>query len=507
MKFKFDRNNKVINKIPSFNITKKLFLITTFVFALFITSALIIQSLFFEKYYVSKKKRELISHVESFITAYNKADTSTTDSLIIEYEDEFKLKLLIYDNTTKQYHSIKGLSLGRSDPQKIQDLYMFAKDWFINQNNLDNISTLQKSVVPSKKPRDPITQNIIAIFPNTTKNQIVFAINSLQPVNEASETNKEFFLYFYVGALFFIIILSLIYSNMIAKPLVKINQVATKMSNLDFSEKCVVTGNDEISNMASSLNFLSENLHDALSSLKTANAKLEEDIEKERGLERMRKEFVTSVSHELKTPITLIDGYAEGLKDNIFEENDREYYLDIIIDESRKMGNLVSDMLDLSQLESGTFKLSKDTFALADLIMFTMKKYEVVIEEKSIAIEYELMDDIQIFADWNRMEQVITNFITNALRHVDNNGKVSIRMLTSDDFLKVEIENTGSCISEDDLTKIWDKFYKIDKARTRTLGGTGVGLSIVKNILLIHGFGFGAENTDSGVKFFFTIPR
>jgi two-component system sensor histidine kinase VanS len=507
MKLKFDRDNKDIKKRPSFNITKKLFLITTIIFALFITSAFIVQSLFFEKYYVSKKKRELISHVENFTVAYNKADISTTDLLISEYEDEFRLKLLLYDNATKQYHSVKNLTFGRPDPENIPNLYMFARDWIIEQNDLDTISTLQKSVVTSKKSRDPNTQNIIAIFPNATKNQIIFAINSLQPVNEASETNKEFFLYFYAGSLFFIIILSLIYSNMIAKPLVKINQVATKMSKLDFSEKCVVTGNDEISNMASSLNFLSTTLHDALSSLKKANAKLEEDIEKERCLERMRKEFVTSVSHELKTPITLIDGYAEGLKDNIFEENDREYYLDIIIDESRKMGNLVSDMLDLSQLESGTFKLSKDTFALADLIMFTMKKYEVVIEEKSIAIEYGLIDDIQVFADWNRMEQVITNFITNALRHVDDNGKISIRMLNCATFLKVEIENTGSCISEDDLTKIWDKFYKIDKSRTRKLGGTGVGLSIVKNILLIHNFGFGAENTESGIKFFFTIPK
>jgi signal transduction histidine kinase len=293
---------------------------------------------------------------------------------------------------------------------------------------------------------------------------------------------------------------------MIALPLVKINKVATKMAQLDFTEKCEAANQDEIGNVAASLNFLSENLDNALTSLKQANAKLEEDIEKERKLEKMRREFVASVSHELKTPISLIDGYAVGLKDNIFEGEDRDYYLDIIIDESEKMANLVSDMLDLSYLESGSFKLKREVFNLTELIKHTLKKYGNMFEEKKAILKLNLLEGVTINADWNRLEQVLTNFITNALRHVNEDGTIYVNMIEKEDSFSIEVENTGSLISEEDLIKIWDKFYKVDKARTRKLGGTGIGLSIVKNILVHHGYSFGTENTDRGVKFYFVVP-
>jgi two-component system sensor histidine kinase VanS len=486
-------------------ITKKLFIITTIIFAVFITSALILQSLFFEKFYISKKKRELNAHVEKFIPAYNKAaDSAAADALILQYEEDYNLKLGIYSNSGP-IRVLYNPSLGKRNLDRAEVFDMFIREWPRSSTNALTVNNLKKPITIPVKIRESLS--LLNVSPNQTKNQIIFATSSLQPVSEAAKTNAEFFIYFYIGALFFIILLSFIYSNMIAKPLVKINNVATKMAKLDFTEKCETKGNDEISNMAASLNFLSENLNDALTSLRSANAKLEEDIEKERSLERMRKEFVTSVSHELKTPITLIDGYAEGLRDDIFEEDEREYYLDIIIDEARKMGSLVADMLDLSQLESGNFKLSKDTFAVADLIQFTVKKYTAVIEEKSITMEFSLVENTLINADWNRMEQVMTNFITNAIRHVNTDGTIYIRMTEVDSFIRVEVENTGSSIPEEDLSKIWDKFYKIDKSRTRKLGGTGVGLSIVKNILLLHGFNYGVENTEAGVKFYFIIPK
>ncbi|SQB92893.1 sensor histidine kinase [Clostridium tetanomorphum] len=205
---------------------------------------------------------------------------------------------------------------------------------------------------------------------------------SLQPIDEAVSVIEELYKYFSIGAVFFIVILAFIYSNMITKPLIEINKVATKMAKLDFSEKCNVKSEDEIGNMASSLNFLSENLNEALTSLKEANVKLEEDIEKERKMEKARREFVAAVSHELKTPISLIDGYAMALKDNIFGEEEKDYYLDIIIDEGRKMGSLVNDMLDLSNLESGSFKLTREEFDICNLIKFTLKKYKILLKKK-----------------------------------------------------------------------------------------------------------------------------
>lgn len=278
------------------------------------------------------------------------------------------------------------------------------------------------------------------------------------------------------------------------------------MAALDFSEKCYIRREDEIGNLSNTLNFLSENLNEALTSLKEANIKLENDIEKERALEKMRKEFVAAVSHELKTPISLIEGYAEGIKDGIFESDNKDYYIDIIIDESKRMGNLVYDMLDLSQLESGNFKLVKEEFFAHKLIESTIKRFSAPIENNFIDFKLNLEQDIKIYADWRRMEQVLINFITNAIRHTGEHGyiKISLEKLGNNKAL-VYVENSGKQISEDEMDKIWSKFYKIDKSGNRKLGGTGVGLAIVKNILMLHGYDYGVKNINNGVRFYFIV--
>jgi two-component system, OmpR family, sensor histidine kinase VanS len=500
--------NELINKLKNkFNrnrsITKKLFIITAVFFAVFVGSTMIIQSLFFERFYISKKKSDLKSNIESFRVDYNKAkDTVAAMEVAAEYEANNNIRIVILDSASR----LKlNQSRFRNDGTKTKDLTDFIRLWSEQTNKAMLADNKTQSYVITN--RDSDIRNIVSINYDSEKTEVIFALSSLQPVNEAVGVIEKLYLYFAIAAVLFTIILALIYSRMIAKPLVKINKVATKMAQLDFTEKCEETNQDEIGNVAASLNFLSENLDNALTSLKQANTKLEEDIEKERKLEKMRREFVASVSHELKTPISLIDGYAVGLKDNIFEGEDRDYYLDIIIDESEKMGNLVSDMLDLSYLESGSFKLKREEFNITELIEHTLKKYGSMFEEKKTVLELNLFDNVTVNADWNRLEQVLTNFITNALRHVNEEGTIYVGMSDKDNGISIEVENTGSSIAEEDLIKIWDKFYKVDKARTRKLGGTGIGLSIVKNILLHHEYSFGTENTDRGVRFYFIVPK
>jgi signal transduction histidine kinase len=487
------------------SITKKLFIITAIFFGVFVASTLIIQSLFFENFYISKKKNDLKSYIENFRNDYNKTSKGSEVSAVIEeYEVNHNIKVMLLDSGGR---ITLNPSKYRNDGTKSNDLADFIRLWNTQMSYGSRLLEDNKTLVYSYKSRYTDTTNIIAVNYNSDKTDVIFVLSSLQPVNEAVSVIEKLYLYFALGAILFTVLMSLIYSKLIAKPLVSINKVATKLAQLDFSEKCEVERKDEIGNVAASLNFLSENLDEAMTSLKLANAKLEEDIEKERKLERMRKEFIAAVSHELKTPISLIDGYAVGLKDNIFEGEEKDYYLDIIIDEAEKMGNLVSDMLDLSYLESGSFKLKKEEFNLTELIEETMKKYEAIFEERKAEISMNIIDTVPVNADWNRLEQVFTNFITNALRHVNEGGTIYVNMLEKEEGIIIEIENTGSTVPDKDLMKIWGKFYKTDKARTRKLGGTGIGLSIVKNILVHHGYDFGAENTDKGVKFYFIVPR
>lgn len=494
----------MLNKI---GLTKKLFIITTVIFVAFISGTLVTQSLFFERVYINKKKNDLEINIQKFKASYNSTENNEkVAELIQEYEDNYNFKIVIRDkNGNLKY--ITKFGGDRLDPIKNRDLSQYIMAWSKNPDNLIQAKLRNKPVTETSESNNQMGRSLISSLLSNDKNEMIFVLASLQPVNEAANVINELYLYFYLVAIFLIIILSFLYSNMIAKPLIKINKTASRMAKLDFSEKCLVYSKDEIGNVASSLNFLSENLNNALVSLRSANVKLEEDIEKERNLEKMRKEFVASVSHELKTPISLIDGYAVGLKDNIFEGEDKDFYLDIIIDETRKMASLVTDMLDISQLESDTFKLSMEDFNLTELVRFTLKKYIALANEKSVTIEFKLLENVEINADWNRMEQVITNYVTNALRHVNEGGKITISLIDEGENISLEIENTGSSIPEEDMLKVWDKFYKIDKSRNRKSGGTGIGLSIVKNILMLHNYSFGVENTDVGVKCFFKVPN
>lgn len=497
-------NTMFLKKIKK-SITMKLFIVTSLVFIIFISSTLIIQSLFFEKFYMIKKKNNVEKAIQEFKTSYNKTkDIQEITDLIKDFEESYNVKVFILDSNRKLKFVVKNSS-EKSNATRLRILNEIIKDWTINATFLEMKEKNKPVTIVTEKKVNEI-RSIVSAIPDNAKDEIIFVISSLQPVNEASSVIKEFYVYFYIGAIALIIILSLFYSNMISKPLLRLNEAASNIADLDFSNKCTIVREDEIGNLANTLNFLSDNLNKSLSSLKEANIKLEQDIEKERVLERMRKEFVAAVSHELKTPISLIGGYTEGLKDGIFELGEKDYYLDVILDENHKMANLVSDMLDLSQLESGNFKLDKEDFNIDELISSTLKKFSTLIKDKNIDLQVNLIPKIRINADWTRIEQVITNFITNAIRHTHENGFINVSMEKNlDKEVFIYIENSGVHIPDEEINKIWDSFYKLDKSRNRQLGGTGIGLAIVKNILMLHGYKYGVENTDTGVRFYLAI--
>ena len=220
----------------------------------------------------------------------------------------------------------------------------------------------------------------------------------------------------------------------------------------------------------------------------------------------MRKEFIADVSHELKTPITLIKGYAEGIKDGVFLEDNMNSSLNVIIEESDKMSNLVRDMLQISSLESGKVILNKELFFIDNLVKNVVKKLHHSIDNKNVKIDLNLYEK-QIYGDAFKIEQVITNFLTNAIRHTPCEGSIFVKMYPRGNMTKLSFENTGELINKEEIDKIWDKFYKIDKSRNRKDSGTGLGLSIVKNIVDLHQGKCGVENTKRGVRFYFELPN
>lgn len=253
---------------------------------------------------------------------------------------------------------------------------------------------------------------------------------------------------------------------------------------------------------------MSETLEKTIKQLRNSNIELEKDIEEKSRTDEMRKQFISDVSHELKTPIALIQGYAEGLVENVTEnEKSRRFYAEVILDEANKMDIVVKKLLELMRLEYGKNALTLTKFDISELIREVIRKSTKVLEEDKISIEF---NDEQVFviADEFYAEQVFNNYFTNAIKNiseVDGKKEIKISYEVIENKLRINVFNTGENISEEDLNRIWNRFYKVDTSRNRESGGTGIGLSLVKAIMTNMNNKYGVENDASGVRFYFEL--
>ncbi|MFZ7757201.1 ATP-binding protein [Bacillus thuringiensis] len=326
----------------------------------------------------------------------------------------------------------------------------------------------------------------------------IYAMASLQPVDEAVQMVQDYYIYIIAFVVVLIFLASFYYSKQIAKPLLKINDTTKKIAQLDFTEKIPITSKDEIGDLSKNINILSNKLNSHI-------GQLEHDIEKERKLENTRKEFISGVSHELKTPLSIMKSCISILKDGVAEHK-KEYYFQAMEREVDKMDTLILDMLELAKFESGTYKMKNSSFYIDTVIEDICEHLSVEIEKKELHV-HKNISSFEVIANQGRIEQVIVNFITNAIRYTPNKEDIIISTIDKKDRIKVCIENKGTHIEEEQLDKIWDRFYRVDTARQRSQGGTGLGLAISKNILELHNAEYGAGNTEDGVLFYFYLPK
>ncbi|PFA53325.1 two-component sensor histidine kinase [Bacillus anthracis] len=326
----------------------------------------------------------------------------------------------------------------------------------------------------------------------------IYAMASLQPVDEAVQMVQDYYIYIIAFVVVLIFLASFYYSKQIAKPLLKINDTTKKIAHLDFTEQIPITSKDEIGDLSKNINVLSNKLHSHI-------GQLEQDIEKERKLENTRKEFISGVSHELKTPLSIMKSCISILKDGVAEHK-KEYYFGAMEREVDKMDTLILDMLELAKFESGTYKMKKDPFYIDTVMDDICEHLSVEIEKKELHV-HKNIGPFEVVANQGRIEQVIVNFITNAIRYTPNKEDIIISTIDEKDRIKVCIENKGTHIEEEQLDKIWDRFYRVDAARKRSQGGTGLGLAISKNILELHDAEYGVKNIEDGVLFYFYLPR
>ena len=296
------------------------------------------------------------------------------------------------------------------------------------------------------------------------------------------------------------------FSRRITEPLRELAHLSERMAELDFDARYVSGGDNEIGVLGENFNRMSEKLEQTISELKSANNRLQQDIEQKAKLEQMRTEFLGNVSHELKTPIALIQGYAEGLKEGVNDDPEsREFYCDVIMDEASKMNHMVKNLLTLNQLEFGNEEIQFERFDLTKLVDGILQSMEYFAEQAHATIQFIKPDPVYVWADQYKVEQVVRNYVSNAFHHVSGRMIVEVKIETDGEVARTTVFNTGAPIPKQDLAHIWEKFYKVDKAHTREYGGNGIGLSIVKAIMESFHQKYGVDNYENGVAFWFEL--
>lgn len=326
----------------------------------------------------------------------------------------------------------------------------------------------------------------------------LFAMTSLQPVNEAVGIIKDYYVYIIIVALLLVLLASFYYSRQIARPLLRINRTTRQMANLDFSEKIPITTKDEIGDLSGNINELSERLHSHI-------LQLEQDIEKEKQLEHTRKEFIAGVSHELKTPLSVIQSCLDILNDGVASHK-REHYFAAMGDEVGRMNVLIADMLELAKYESGTYKMDTGSFYIDAVIERVCAKLTPDFAAKQLLLHTSLIP-AEVEGNERRIEQVLVNFLTNAISYTPEQESIYVTASEERDTILICIENKGAHIPDEQLEKIWDRFYRGETSRHRSTGGTGLGLAISKKILEMHGVPYGVNNTSDGVMFYFQLNK
>lgn len=427
--------------------------------------------------------------------------SSQLKAILEEYSDKYNITIAIVDSTTNKalFSSERGSDFLLKKAQN----YLFRQDSATVRKTLkktDNYSIINSIDVKS------VSSSIECLGYCKDNQTVVIMSTSVANLRESVALSNRFLAY--VGLLSLIAGMLIVFfmTRQITKPILKLSSLSERMGKLDFNVRYDEKRQDEIGVLGGNMNIMADKLEETISELQKANAQLQADIKKKEEIDEMRKAFIANVSHELKTPIALIQGYAEGLNDGLCEdEESRKYYTDVIMDEAGKMNSMVKQLLTLSALESGTQEISTEQFDLTELINGVIHSTRILAGEKKAEIRFSRTEPLLVWGDEFKIEEVITNYVSNAIHHVNDGGSVEITAAESGERVRVNVFNTGSSIPEEDLPHIWDKFYKVDKAHSRAYGGTGIGLSIVQAIMEAHHMPYGAENKGNGVNFWFEL--
>ena len=454
------------------------------------------------RYYMHNKKEVLM---ENYQTISNASAQNELES------DEFAVT---FDNLCSN-GNIMALILqqdGKVLRSSVNDLDALRTEFWDVLLHGDKMEVLysNKQYQLLKKTDTRLDSEYLVLVGVLENGDMVLMRTAVESIRESAAISNRFLLFAGAAAIVASILVAFFTTRHITKPLQQLTDISKRMVDLDFNAKYESDQSNsyEVEELGNHINRLSENLERTISELKTANVELQDDIEKKIQIDEMRKEFLSNVSHELKTPLALIQGYAEGLQECINDDAEsREFYCEVIIDEADKMNRMLKKLLTLNQLEFGNDQVIMERFDMTELIRGVANSTRILMEQKGIRLELENSEEAWVWGDEFKVEEVITNYMSNAINHADGEKLIRVFYTRSEDKLRVSVFNTGQPIPEEDIEKIWVKFYKVDKARTREYGGSGIGLSIVKAIMDSFHQRCGVINHEDGVEFWMELAQ
>jgi len=498
------------------SIRKKLFLYIGLLMVLLVGMTLLSNTFLFRPYYVSKQKDTLISYYD-LINAIDSEDYGENFLDFTKIENEYHVDILLSDGEKNILYTSNGYL---ADPEMLGRQNLMGQTLPNKSTNDKNAREIQPNLQIEK--REPINENaeFLWVFDQVIGvKQLVLrgrldnrALIELKIPLAAIEANiqlaNDFSLIIGGVVILFAMVFAYIISNNFTKPIRQMNTITKHLKNLDFKSRCNVSSNDEIGQLAVSINEMSDELSGAMGQLNDKNKQLVIEIDEKTRLDEKRRELLSNVSHELKTPLALMQGYAEGLKRNVVKNKEKsDFYCDVIMDESSKMNQLVSKLLNINQVEFGDKTLNKTKFEINDFISNILSKYEKVFFDQKIACEFYRANKMIALADAFMMESVFTNYLNNAINYIDEKKKMTVCVKEKGDKIRVDVFNTAKPFDKEDIKNIWLSFYKVDKARSREKGGHGLGLAIVNSIQQAHGNACGVDNQPDGVCFWFEIDQ
>lgn len=461
-----------------------------------------INSTFLGRYYIENKKQVLKNAYTTVNRAFSagKILTEEFDIQLQKLIEKYNISLIVLDTDSQM------LITSRNDQETMSK--RLWDNFFHDFESEDEAVILEKGEnYTIQRIMDPRTKTeYIEMWGVFDNGNIYLFRTALEGIRDSVAIANRFLAYVGIAAVIISAAVILIVAGKVTEPILELAEISERMAGLDFEAKYCGNSRTEIALLGHNINELSNTLEKTICELKTANNELQKDIEKKNEIDGMRKEFLSNVSHELKTPIALIQGYAEGLKEGISDDAEsREFYCDVIVDEASKMNNMVKKLLTLNQLEFGNDVVAMERFDIAALVSNYIQSAEILAKQKGIRVRLEETAPVYVWADEFKTEEVFTNYFSNAINHASGQKIIDVKLTKMEHKVRVSVFNTGEPIPEESLPHIWEKFYKVDKARTREYGGSGVGLSIVKAIMESMNQDYGVINYDNGVEFWFEL--